>query len=93
MTSDLSRASQTARLLARETGLSVRVDARLRETGLGGWEGLTVAEVEAAFPEEWARWRAGEVVRRGQGAARRSAEMLAGLTSSPHLRKSRHAAR
>jgi len=70
VTSDLSRASETARLLGRETGLPVRVDARLRETGLGGWEGLTVAEVEAAFPEEWARWRAGEVVRRGGGELR-----------------------
>lgn len=70
VTSDLSRASQTARLLARETGLPVRVDPRLRETGLGGWEGLTGPEIEAAFPAEWARWRAGEVVRRGGGELR-----------------------
>jgi len=59
----------------------------------------------AALVEIWEGWirdeslraaqgrRAGEAVLNGQGAARRSAEMLAGLTSSPHLRKSRHAAR
>ncbi len=59
----------------------------------------------AALVESWGGWirgeplraaageRAGEVVRRGQGAARRSAEMLAGLTSSPLPRMSRHAAR
>lgn len=63
------------------TGLPVTVDARLRETGLGGWEGLTAPEVEVAYPQEWARWRAGEVVRRGGGELREevAARALAAL--------------
>lgn len=81
VSSDLTRATQTAQALSERTGLPVRLDARLRETGLGGWEGLTAPEIELAYPEEWRRWRAGETVRRGGGELREevAARALAAL--------------
>lgn len=57
LTSDLSRAADTAAVLAAETGLSMRVDKRLRETHLGQWQGLTHAEVEADCPGCIEAWR------------------------------------
>jgi glucosyl-3-phosphoglycerate phosphatase len=61
--SDLSRASETAAELADLTGLPVRLDKRLREAHLGVRQGLTMAESRARYPDEWARWDAGEQVR------------------------------
>jgi broad specificity phosphatase PhoE len=58
--SDLSRARETAEILAERLGLEVRLDARLRERGFGAWEGLTMNEIELVFPEAQARWRAGD---------------------------------
>lgn len=49
--SDLSRAVITATPSARTLGLSVRIDARLREVDFGRGENLTTAEMRAAFPD------------------------------------------
>ena len=57
MTSDLSRAEDTAAVLAAETGTPLRVDKRLRETNCGTWQGLTHAEVEALCPGGILTWR------------------------------------
>ncbi|GAA3947176.1 histidine phosphatase family protein [Actinoplanes auranticolor] len=57
--SDLSRAADTAAALAALTGLSVTYDERLRERSFGQWQGLTMTEVMATRPEEYARWQAG----------------------------------
>jgi 2,3-bisphosphoglycerate-dependent phosphoglycerate mutase/probable phosphoglycerate mutase len=57
VTSDLSRAADTAAVLAAETALPLRVDRRLRETHLGKWQGLTHADVEAICPGGIRRWR------------------------------------
>jgi glucosyl-3-phosphoglycerate phosphatase len=54
--SDLSRASSTAGVLARLTGLPVQLDKDLRERGGGSWEGLTAAEIQERFPDEYAAW-------------------------------------
>jgi len=54
--SDLQRAAVTARTVSGVLGLPVAVDPRLRETGLGRWEGLTVDEARADWPDEWAAW-------------------------------------
>lgn len=57
--SDLLRARDTARLVAAELGLEVRVvDPRLREQSFGDFEGLTARECEERFPEAWARYLA-----------------------------------
>ncbi|MBO0829435.1 MAG: histidine phosphatase family protein [Streptosporangiales bacterium] len=57
VTSDLTRARETAGALAGLTGLDVAVDARLRERSGGSWEGLTQDEIQAKFPEAWALWQ------------------------------------
>jgi 2,3-bisphosphoglycerate-dependent phosphoglycerate mutase len=54
--SPLQRALETAKVVAAEHRLEpVAVDA-LREVDVGSWEGLTRAEVEARFPEQFAGW-------------------------------------
>jgi len=57
--SDLARASETAAYVAEVTGLTPRLDARLREYDVGARTGLTMAEYAAAFPDEYAAFRAG----------------------------------
>ena len=54
--SDLRRASDTADEVARSTGLTVRLDKRLREFDVGERSGLTIPEFAAAFPAEHAKW-------------------------------------
>ncbi|MBW3084431.1 Glucosyl-3-phosphoglycerate phosphatase [Austwickia sp. TVS 96-490-7B] len=63
--SDLDRASRTARIVADHADMSVTVDARLREIGVGHWQGRDAADVEKASPGVLARLAAGEDVRRG----------------------------
>jgi len=60
VSSDLRRAAQTAAALAELTGLSVETDPRLRERHYGQWQGLGRAELDERWPEERARWRAGD---------------------------------
>lgn len=59
VSSDLRRCVDTAAPLAELTGLSVRLDRRLRERHYGEWQGLTMGEVAKRFPEAYARQRAG----------------------------------
>lgn len=71
LSSDLSRARETASYLATAVGLTPGVDARLRETFAGSWEGSSFAEIDLAFPEESAQWKSGAVdVRPGGGETR-----------------------
>ncbi len=58
--SPLARARQTAEIVARGTGTELRIEPALREIDVGEWTGLTVAEVEARFPDRYASWRAHE---------------------------------
>ena len=69
LSSDSSRAADTAAAVARLCDLDVIFDARLREIDVGGWSGLTLDEVKAAFPQEAADWLVGdrEQLRRGGG--------------------------
>ena len=54
--SPLRRAFETAEVVASAHGLEpVALDA-LREVDVGSWQGLTRAEVETRFPEQYARW-------------------------------------
>lgn len=57
VSSDLSRARETARALAAEVGLDVRTDPRLRETDLGRWQARTHTEVDTEWPGARGRWR------------------------------------
>ena len=60
VSSDLARAKSTAEALASLTGLTVRLDPRLRETCFGPWQGLTQDQIQPRWPDEYARWRRGE---------------------------------
>lgn len=73
VSSDLSRAAQTAAELSRLTGLTVERDERLRERSFGPWEGHTREEVKQLFPDAFKRWQLGE------SNAEDGLETLAGL--------------
>ena len=55
--SDLGRALETARAVARHHGLPVHTHTGLRERCFGRFEGHTWAELEARYPEESLAWR------------------------------------
>ena len=58
--SPLQRAFETAEIVASPHGLQpVPVEA-LSEVDVGSWEGLTRAEIEERFPDQFARWLAYE---------------------------------
>ena len=51
--SDLSRARDTAREIAKIHGLEVVEDPRFREIDQGDWTGLSTEEIQARWPELW----------------------------------------
>lgn len=57
VSSDLRRAYDTAVTLGDKANEPVRVDARLRETHLGDWQGLSHTEVDASAPGARLAWR------------------------------------
>jgi broad specificity phosphatase PhoE len=65
VSSDLSRARETGESVARACGVELALDARLREIHAGAWQGLTTAQVQEGWPEDWAAVMRGEDVRRG----------------------------
>lgn len=73
VSSDLSRAHDTALTLSTRLGLPVVTDPRLREISVGGWEGLLHEEVIARDPEGFAAWRSGGDIRPGGGERRAEA--------------------
>jgi broad specificity phosphatase PhoE len=52
--SNLRRALQTARAVARVTGVRLHIDPRLREVNQGEWEGMLATEIAQVYPAEWA---------------------------------------
>jgi broad specificity phosphatase PhoE len=88
VSSDLSRAAQTAAPLGRLTGLEVTLDKDLRERHGGRWEGLTDTEIRTRYPVEHANWTPpdGEpspaVADRVAGALYRIAEAAAGTENA-----------
>ena len=89
MTSDLSRAGDTAAVFAAQTGMPLQVDKRLRETHLGKWQGLTHAEVEAQYPGGIQIWRSDPQWAPPGGESRvevaaRAAQVVAELDAAAH---------
>jgi broad specificity phosphatase PhoE len=54
--SPMSRTLETASIVSRACNVSTSAVDGLREISHGHWEGLTRAEVEARFPDEYASW-------------------------------------
>ncbi|GAA5230155.1 histidine phosphatase family protein [Arthrobacter cryoconiti] len=71
VSSDLTRALDTARALARLTGVEPAVDSRLRETYGGTWQGLTFAEIEQRYPAQTTPWQLDEPQARAGGGETR----------------------
>ena len=57
LSSDLGRALQTASAVARRTGHEILIEPRLRERNMGIFQGLTPAEVQSRYPDDYARFR------------------------------------
>ncbi len=55
-TSPLRRAAETAAQIGRDLGRDVLPEPGLREMSLGKWEGMTVPEIQAAFPGTYEQW-------------------------------------
>nr|WP_255668854.1 histidine phosphatase family protein [Aeromicrobium duanguangcaii] len=60
VSSDLSRAADTARALSDRTGVPVETDPRLRELAFGAREGLTWRESWERFPTQMQAWADGD---------------------------------
>jgi broad specificity phosphatase PhoE len=56
-----SRTRETAAPSERITGLTARIDARLREVDFGRGEGLTAVEIKRSFPEAFAAFQSDPV--------------------------------
>ena len=88
VSSDLSRAVETAATLTDLLDVPLRLDARLREHGMGSWEGLTRDEVAERYPEQFADWTAGRPVqgRGGEDPADVAERAVAALVDLPPAR-------
>jgi broad specificity phosphatase PhoE len=71
--SDLGRARETAQILGARLGLEPSFDAALRELDVGCWSGHPAAEVARRWPDELARFRAGDLALRAGGGESRLA--------------------
>ncbi|TFV47835.1 histidine phosphatase family protein [Blastococcus sp. TF02A-35] len=85
VSSDLVRAAETAQALTALMGVELRLDERLREHGMGAWEGLTRDEIADRFPDQYADWLAGRPVvgRGGEETAAVAQRVLAALQDLP----------
>ncbi len=59
--SPLRRAMQTAEIIARRLNVPIVTDPRLKELDAGVFQGQLRRDLEALFPEEYARWLAGDL--------------------------------
>ena len=69
-TSPLRRAAETAETVRAATGLPVFPEPGLREMCLGKWEGMTVPEIQAAFPGTYEAWLADPLAHPAPGGER-----------------------
>lgn len=72
ISSDLTRAKQTAAALSDLAQIPVRSFEQLRETNGGNWEGNIDSDTRSVDKVNWIRWIAGENIRAGQTGESRS---------------------
>ena len=85
VSSDLQRAVDTGSALTDLLDVPLLREPRLREHGMGSWEGLTRAEVAEQFPDQYAAWISGQPVvdRGGEAPAAVGERALAALVDLP----------
>jgi probable phosphoglycerate mutase len=59
--SPLSRAFETANIVASSTDKKVNIAKEIREINFGEWEGLTIHEIAENYPENFKVWRTDKV--------------------------------
>lgn len=64
VSSDLVRARETGEILARQAGLELNLDARLREINVGTWSGMRIEDAAAEMPDFQERLATGRDFRR-----------------------------
>lgn len=79
--SPLSRAAETASIIAAELGLTVSTDDRLAESDAGEWQGLTPDEIERAYPGFLGDHRRPPTFETFASVVERSTAALADITS------------
>ena len=77
--SDLRRASETARVVGDRLGLPVVERPDLREIDVGSWSGLTRDEVRERFPDGFARWLDGEIGHDGESREQLTTRVVAAI--------------
>lgn len=60
-TSPLKRAMRTAEIISDGKNIKPIIETELREINFGDWEGLTIKEIEANYPETFIQWRNDEI--------------------------------
>lgn len=94
VSSPLTRALETAAIVAAATGLAPEVEPRLAETDCGTWTDRTYAEVKAEDPDGYAAFRALELDFAAPGGETlaahlaRSREAIAAIRAADELRAS-----
>jgi probable phosphoglycerate mutase len=53
----MTRCRETAEMIADALGLTVRIEAELREMDFGSWEGMTFDEVQDRYPDDLREWK------------------------------------
>ncbi len=56
ISSDLTRARETAAIIGASIGVPVNLEPRLREINLGDWQGLYSDDIRARWPDEMRTW-------------------------------------
>lgn len=54
--SPLKRALKTSKIICGNSDIEITIENELREINFGEWEGLTVKEIRAGFPEAFQKW-------------------------------------
>jgi probable phosphoglycerate mutase len=87
--SDLRRARETAEIAAQYLGIAAHLEPGLRELDVGQWSGLAREEIARRWPEDFERFRAGDLdLRAGGGETRR--ELRERVLATIHALRQRH---
>jgi alpha-ribazole phosphatase len=88
-TSPLRRAAETAERIAGAFELPIVPEPDFREMCLGRWEGMTVAEIQAAFPGTYERWLADPLTHPAPGGEKLEAFFARVVGAFARMRESR----